>query len=59
VALGLADDDVLKALEPLQGMDRARRGHALEYLETVLPRAVRERLIPWLEQQPASGRPGP
>jgi hypothetical protein len=45
------------AYRGLQADDAALRGTALEYLEGVLPRDIRERLWPFLETTTA--RPGP
>jgi ATP:ADP antiporter, AAA family len=41
----------------LRGPDAALRGTALEYLETVLPEAVRRALVSHLEAQPVVSRP--
>jgi ATP:ADP antiporter, AAA family len=45
------------AFRGLQTDDLMLRGTALEYLESLLPAAVRERLWPLLEDRPASDRP--
>lgn len=51
LALVLPRDPVEQALGGLEGDDAIRRGLALEYLESVLPPAVRAKLWPFLERE--------
>ncbi len=65
MALTLPTDALQIAFRGLHTDDRQLRGTALEYLESVLPRAIREKLWPFLEDhrarkpatQPAAERP--
>jgi hypothetical protein len=47
------------AFRSLQTSDQHLRGTALEYLEGVLPPAIRERLWPFLEERPMPRRQRP
>ncbi len=62
LALILPREPLRLAYHGLHTADRHLRGTALEYLESVLPPEVRERLWPFLEPEaggPAGGRRGP
>jgi hypothetical protein len=51
-------DDLLRiAYRDLHATDKVRQGTALEYLDLVLPREIRDRLWPFLEAGPATNLP--
>jgi AAA family ATP:ADP antiporter len=49
--------DMLNAFHGLVGEDRARRAHALEFLDNVLSPRIRAALVPVLEGAPSAARP--
>jgi hypothetical protein len=53
----LPADPLRIAYRGLHTTDRALQGTALEYLESVLPRDIRDRLLPFLEVGPESRPP--
>jgi hypothetical protein len=56
LALVLSREPLIAAHHALHSQDQFLRGTALEYLESVLPQSLRERLFPFLE---AESRPPP
>src|SRR5262249_37616163 len=55
LSLVLPREPLLVAFRSLQSDDRQLRGTALEYLEGVLPGAIRQNLWPFLTARPAKG----
>jgi len=59
LSLALEREPLEIALRAVRGPDDALRGTAIEYLDNVLPAAVKDAVWPWLgaARPPASGRP--